>query len=69
MPCDAKHSTFLSEKRGGLGLHSFTREYMGSLIRDIEVYTSHATGGFVGTLPSVQFEYTGEHGRVDCKGL
>jgi len=41
MPCDAKHSTFLSEKRGGLGLHSFTREYMGSLIRDIEVYITN----------------------------
>jgi len=24
--------------------------------------------GYVGTLPSVQFEYTGEHGRVDRKG-
>jgi hypothetical protein len=24
--------------------------------------------GYVGTLPSVQFEYTGEHGRVDHKG-
>jgi hypothetical protein len=24
--------------------------------------------GYVGTLPSVQFEYTGGHGRVDRKG-
>jgi hypothetical protein len=24
--------------------------------------------GYVGTLPSVQFEYTEEHGRVDHKG-
>jgi len=24
--------------------------------------------GYVGTLPSVQFGYTGEHGRVDRKG-
>jgi hypothetical protein len=41
MPSDAKHSIFLSEKRGGIGVRSFTREYMGSLLRDIEVYISN----------------------------
>jgi hypothetical protein len=38
---DAKHSIFLSEKLGGLGLRSFTREYVGALLRDIEVYISN----------------------------
>jgi hypothetical protein len=38
MPFDAKHSIFIAEKRRGLGLRSFTREYIGALLRDIEVY-------------------------------
>jgi hypothetical protein len=38
MPSDAKHSIFISGKLGGLGLCSFTREYVSALIRDIEVY-------------------------------
>jgi len=42
MPSDAKHNTFISEKRGGMGLRSFTREYVGALMRDIEVYISNA---------------------------
>jgi len=47
MPSDAKHSIFLSEKRGGLGLHSFTKQYIGALMRDIEVYISN-----VDTMPA-----------------
>jgi len=38
MPCDAKHHIFISECKGGLGLRSFTREYVGALLRDVEVY-------------------------------
>jgi hypothetical protein len=38
---DAKHSIFLSKKKGGYGLHSFTREYVSALLRDIEVYISN----------------------------
>jgi len=38
MTSDAKHSIFISEKRGGLGLHSFSKEYIGALLRDVEVY-------------------------------
>jgi hypothetical protein len=41
MPHDAKHSIFLSEKLRGLGLCSFTREYVGALLWDIEVYISN----------------------------
>jgi hypothetical protein len=41
MPSDAKHNIFISEKRGGLGLRSFTREYIGALLRDIEVYITN----------------------------
>jgi hypothetical protein len=41
MPHDAKHSIFLSEKLGGLGLCSFTRECVGALLRDVEVYISN----------------------------
>jgi hypothetical protein len=40
MSSDAKHNMFISEKRGGLGLHSFSREYIGALLRDLEVYIS-----------------------------
>jgi hypothetical protein len=40
-PSDAKHNVLITEKRGGLGLRSFTREYLGALIRDIEVYISN----------------------------
>ncbi len=31
---------FISEKKGGLGIKNFTREYIGSLLRDIEVFIS-----------------------------
>jgi len=40
MPSDAKHAIFISEKKGGVGIQSFTCQYMGSLLRDIEVYIS-----------------------------
>jgi hypothetical protein len=42
MPSNAKHSIFISVKEGGIGVRSFTREYMGALRRDIEVYISQA---------------------------
>ena len=37
MDNDTKHHIFISQKRGGIGVKSFTREYIGSLLRDIEV--------------------------------
>jgi hypothetical protein len=40
MPCDAKHSIFISEKRDGIEVSCFTREYVGALIRDVEVFIS-----------------------------
>jgi hypothetical protein len=41
MPTDAKHSIFLSDQRGSIGVRSFTCEYMRALLRDIEVYISN----------------------------
>jgi hypothetical protein len=35
MPNDTKHHIFLSQKRGGIGVKSFTLEYIGTLLRDI----------------------------------
>ena len=40
-PTDAKHNIFVSEKRGGIGVKSFSREYLGGALRDIEVYLTH----------------------------
>jgi len=47
MTHDAKHSIFLPEKIGGLGVKSFTQQYITALIRDIEVYISNE-----GSLPT-----------------
>jgi len=41
MTHDAKHHIFISQKRGGIGVRSFTREYIGALMRDIEVEISN----------------------------
>jgi hypothetical protein len=41
MPSDAKHSIFLSLKEGGIGVRSFTRKYIGALLRDVEVFISN----------------------------
>jgi hypothetical protein len=41
MSYDAKHSIFISSKKGGIGVRCFTREYIGSLLRDTEVYISN----------------------------
>jgi hypothetical protein len=41
MSCDAKHSIFISSKKGGIGVRCFTRKYIGSLLRDTEVYISN----------------------------
>jgi len=38
LPNDAKHNIFLSQSRGGIGVHCYTREYVGALMRDLEVY-------------------------------
>ena len=38
---DAKHSIFLSIRKGGLGVHSFTQEFVGALLKDIEDYISN----------------------------
>jgi hypothetical protein len=40
MPSDTKHAIFISEENGGFGIQSFTCQYMGSLLRDVEVYIS-----------------------------
>ncbi len=41
MPSDAKHNIFMTVKKGGIGIRSFTREYIGAILRDIEVYISN----------------------------
>jgi len=41
LPCDAKHNIFISQKKGGIGVKSYVREYMGALFRDLEVYISN----------------------------
>jgi len=41
MASNAKHSIFISEKRGGIGIRSFTKEYIAALLRDVEIYTSN----------------------------
>jgi len=41
MPNDSKHNIFLSEKMGGIGVRCFTQEYVGALLRDLEVYISN----------------------------
>ena len=41
MPNDTKHHIFISQKWGGIGVKSFTREYIGALLRDIEVQISN----------------------------
>jgi hypothetical protein len=38
MTHDAKHSIFISEAKGGIGVKSFTMQYVGALLRDLEVY-------------------------------
>jgi hypothetical protein len=40
MPSDAKQNIFVSCKKGGIGIRSFVREYIGALLRDVEVYIS-----------------------------
>jgi hypothetical protein len=37
----ADFSVFISRKKGGIGVRSFTREYIGALLRDIEVYITN----------------------------
>jgi hypothetical protein len=41
MPSDAKHNIFMTVKKGGIGIKSFSHEYIGALLRDIEVYISN----------------------------
>ena len=41
MASDAKHSIFISEKRGGIEIRSFTRKYIAALLRDVEIYISN----------------------------
>jgi hypothetical protein len=41
MPSDAKHNIFMTVEKGGIGIRSFTREYIGALLQDIEVYISN----------------------------
>jgi len=38
---DAKHAIFISKKRGGIGVRCFLREFVGALMRDVEVYISN----------------------------
>ncbi len=39
--CDTKHNIFISEKNGGIGVKCFTKEYVGALLRDLEVFISN----------------------------
>ena len=41
MENDTKHHIFISQKRGGIGVKSFIREYIRALLRDIEVQISN----------------------------
>jgi len=41
MSTDAKHNIFMSPRIGGIGVKSFTREYVGGLLRDIEVHITN----------------------------
>ena len=41
-PSDARHSVFITRKKGGYGVRSFTSEYVGALLRDLEVYISNS---------------------------
>jgi hypothetical protein len=43
MSSDAKHTIFISNKYGGIGVRSFTGEYVGALLRDLEVYISDSS--------------------------
>lgn len=43
IPNDAKHHIFISQRNGGIGVKSLTREYIGALLRDIEVEISNPT--------------------------
>jgi hypothetical protein len=41
MAHDAKHSVFISGAKGGIGIDSFTSQYICALLRDLEVYISN----------------------------
>ena len=41
LPNDSKHSIFLSEKLGGIGVRCFTQEYVSALLRDLEVFITN----------------------------
>ena len=60
-PTDAKHNIFLSERKGGIGVKSFSREYIGGLLRDIEVYLTN-----VGSLPTHALESSIEEATKQC---
>lgn len=62
MPTDAKHRIFLSSKKGGIGVRSFTGEYLGALLRDIEVYISNDD-----SLPAHAMLASIEAATVQCK--
>jgi hypothetical protein len=38
---DAQHFIFLPESKGGIGVKSFTMQYISALLRDIEVYITN----------------------------
>jgi hypothetical protein len=61
MPHDAKHSIFISQKRGGIGLRSFTKEFISALLRDLEVYISHDN-----SLPSHALNTSLEEATKQC---
>ena len=62
MPTDAKHRIFLSCKKGGIGVRSFTSEYIGALLRDIEVYISNEN-----SLPAHALLASIEAATAQCK--
>lgn len=62
MPSDAKHSIFVARKKGGNGMRHFTREYIGALLRDIEVYFSNPE-----SLPAYAMLASIEAATTPCK--
>lgn len=61
MPNDSKHNIFLSEKMGGIGVRCFTQEYVGALIRDLEVFISNKNSLPAHALVSSLEEATTKH--------
>jgi hypothetical protein len=62
MPMDAKHSIFLLEEKGGIGVKGLTRENIGAILRDIKVYISNnnslTTHAILSSIEEIDKQYT-----------